>query len=102
MLLSSIIGYSQQQGKAIGKPDPGKETKVVELSCGKCQFHMKGKGCDLAVRINGKSYYVDGPGIDDFGDAHANDGFCMAIRKAEVQGVVVKNRFKASYIKLLD
>lgn len=34
-------------------------TQVVEASCGKCQLNMEGSGCDLAVRINGKSYFVD-------------------------------------------
>ena len=55
----------------------------------------------MAVRIAGKAYYADGADIDNFGDAHADDGMCNAIRKAEVQGVLVENRFKISYIKLL-
>ena len=55
----------------------------------------------MAVRIDGKAYYVDGTDIDSFGDAHADDGMCNAIRKAEVQGELVNNRFKISYIKLL-
>ena len=50
--------------------------QVVEAACGQCQFKMKGKSCDLAVRIDGKSYFVDGTKIDDHGDAHAKDGFC--------------------------
>jgi hypothetical protein len=62
---------------------------------------MKGHGCDLAVRIDGKSYFVDGTSIDSHGDAHANDGFCAAIRKAEVVGSIVDNRFKATSFKLL-
>jgi len=85
----------------ISKPDPSKKIQTVELSCGECKFKLKGKSCDLAVRINGKAYFIDGASIDSFGDAHANDGFCKAIRKAEVQGEVVKNRFKVTYIKLL-
>ena len=36
---------------------------------------MKGKGCSLAIRLNGQTYFVDGTGIDSFGDAHASDGF---------------------------
>ena len=82
-------------------PDSTKKILTVEASCGQCQFKMQGKGCSLAVRINGKSYFVDGTSIDDHGDAHGQDGFCEAIRKAEVQGEVVDNRFKASYFKLL-
>ena len=76
--------------------------QVVEASCGQCKFGMKDKkGCDLAVRIDGKSYFVDGTSLDDHGDAHAEDGFCSAIRKAEVTGTITGNRFKASSFKLL-
>jgi len=75
--------------------------QVVEIACGECQFEMKGKDCELAIRINGKSYFVDGKGIDDFGDAHGEHGFCNAVGKAEVYGKIVNNRFKATNIKLL-
>lgn len=75
--------------------------QIVEASCGQCQFGMKGQDCDLAVRIDGKSYFVDGTHIDKHGDAHAADGFCAAVRKAEVIGEVVENRFKVTYFKLL-
>jgi hypothetical protein len=62
---------------------------------------LEGKGCTLAVRISGKSYFVDGTSIDEHGDPHAKDGFCEAIRKAEVQGEIVNNRFKSTYFKLV-
>ena len=97
----SFAGFSQNKKADISKPDPAKKTQVVEASCGQCQFHMKGKGCSLAVRIDGKPYFVDGAAIDSFGDAHAKDGFCETVRKAEVQGAVVNNRFKVTYFKLL-
>lgn len=74
---------------------------VVETACGECQFKLTGKGCDLAVRIDGKAYFVDGTDIDSHGDAHAKDGFCNAVRKAEVQGEIVNNRYKVTYFKLL-
>ena len=77
------------------------KAKIVEASCGQCQFGMTGQGCDLAVRIDGKSYFVDGSSIDSHGDAHAKDGFCSAIRKASVKGEVVNNRFKATSFTLL-
>lgn len=92
---------AQTEKPDLSKPDPAKDVQVVEVSCGECKFHMKGKGCNLAVRMNDKAYYVDGAGIDTFGDAHADDGFCNAIRKAEVQGTVVDNKFKVTYMKLL-
>lgn len=76
--------------------------QVVEASCGQCQFGIKDKkGCDLAVRIDGKSYFVDGTNLNDHGDAHAEDGFCSAVRKAEVVGEVKDNRFVVTYFKLL-
>jgi hypothetical protein len=77
------------------------KSQIVEVSCGECQFGLKGKGCDLAVRIDGKSYFVDGTKIDDHGDAHAKDGFCEAIRKAEVTGKIVNNRFQVTSFTLL-
>lgn len=96
-----ISTFTTAQTKDIHTPDPAKKIMVVETACGKCQLGLKGKICELAVRINGKAYYVDGTSIDDYGDAHANDGFCNAVRKAEVQGEIVNGRFKATYFKLL-
>lgn len=78
------------------------KTQLVEVSCGQCQFGMKDKkGCDLAVRIDGKSYFVDGTKLDDHGDAHAADGFCSAVRQAAVIGEIKNNRFVVTYFKLL-
>jgi hypothetical protein len=83
-------------------PDPHKKIQVVEVSCGKCNFALGGESCKLAVRIKGKSYFVDGAAIDDFGDAHAKAGLCNAVRKAQVQGEIVDNKFKATYFKLIE
>jgi hypothetical protein len=102
LILFVLSAGAQKTAVTISKPDPAKKIQVVETSCGECQFHMTGKGCHLAVRIDGKAYFVDGTSIDDHGDAHAADGFCEAIKKAEVQGEVVDNRFKASYFKLVN
>ncbi|WP_310555615.1 DUF6370 family protein [Flavobacterium sp.] len=77
------------------------KTKIVEASCGQCKFGMKASGCDLAVRIDGKAYFVEGTKLDDHGDAHAHDGFCSTIRKAEIAGEIVGDRFKATSFKLL-
>jgi hypothetical protein len=97
---SFIVSSAQTQEPAT-KPDPTKKIQTVEASCGQCNFGLKVKGCDLAVRINGKAYFVDGTAIDSHGDAHAEDGFCNTVRKADVQGEIVKDRFKATYFKLL-
>lgn len=78
-----------------------KEAQVVEASCGSCKFGLKADDCSLAVKIDGEAYFVDGSGIDDHGDAHAEDGFCNAVRKAEVKGKMVNGRFQSTYFKLL-
>ena len=93
-LLFFCTTYAQENKKTT--------SKVVEVSCGQCKFAMTDKkGCDLAVRIDGKSYFVEGTTIDEHGDAHANDGFCSAIRKAEVVGEIKDNKFVVTYFKLL-
>ena len=78
--------------------------QVAEISCGQCQFELDSQnGCDLAVRIDNKAYFVDGFDIDAFGDAHdQHTGFCEVVRKAEVTGIVENGRFKASSVRLVD
>ena len=46
------------QGQNFSNPDSTKKTLTVEASCGQCQFGLKGEGCRLAVRIDGKAYFV--------------------------------------------
>ena len=75
--------------------------QIVEASCGECQFKLEGSGCDLAVRIDGKSYFVDGAKIDEHGDAHSQHGMCNAIRQARVTGEIKDGRFVASAFELL-
>ena len=83
-----------------------KKSKVIaaEVSCGQCQFGLKTQdGCDLAVRLDDKAYFVDGFHIDDFGDAHNEEtGFCEVIRKAEVIGKIKGNRYQAESITLIE
>ncbi len=95
------VAASAQTQKVKETPVTKISHQVVETACGSCMFHMKDKGCNLAVRINGKAYLVDGTTIDDHGDAHADDGFCNAVRKAEVSGSIVNDRFVATSFKLL-
>ena len=76
--------------------------QVVEAGCGQCQLGMTEKsGCDLAIRIDGKSYFVDGTSIHDHGDAHADDGFCEAIRQANVKGEIIEGRFKSESFTII-
>ena len=97
----SFTGKAQNTETKTSKADTTKKIQTVEASCGQCQFHLPGKGCQLAVRIDGKAYFADGTTIDEHGDAHAPDGFCEAIKKAEVQGEIINNRFKVTYFKLI-
>ncbi len=92
-----ILNVSLAQEK---KPIQQKK-QIVEASCGQCQFGMKGQGCDLAVRIDGKPYFVEGTHIDKHGNAHAEDGFCQTIRKAEVVGTINDSTFVVTHFKLL-
>ena len=98
----SLAVPAQQQKLLMDQPDSTKRLLLVDASCGQCKFGMKGDGCKLAVRINGRSYFVEGTEIDDHGDAHAAKGFCNAIRKAQVQGEIKGNKFIATYFKLVD
>lgn len=78
--------------------------QVAAISCGQCQFKLDSKtGCDLAVRIDNKAYFIEGFNIDDFGDAHnKTTGFCEVVRKGEVTGVIEEGKFIASSIKLIE
>lgn len=93
-MLTFSLGFAQKKET--------QKTQVVEASCGQCQFGMTSKkGCDLAVRIDGKSYFVEGTKLDDHGDAHAKDGFCEAIRKAEISGEIINDKYVVTSFKLL-
>lgn len=78
--------------------------QIAKISCGQCQFALDSKdGCDLAIKIDDKAYFVEGFGIDDFGDAHnKTTGFCEVIRKGEITGKVIDNRFIATTIKMIN
>ena len=99
-LLFSVGTYAQEK-KSTGKFDDKKKTYEVLASCGTCNFKMKAPGCPLAIKLDGKYYFVDGTKIDDHGDAHADDGFCNVIKKAKVQGTVKGDRFTASYFEII-
>lgn len=77
------------------------EDVTVEAACGQCQFGLPGDSCDLAVRVDGVAYFVNGTGIDDHGDAHATDGFCNTVRHATVSGRIEDDRFVATSFVLL-
>ncbi|MCG1035258.1 DUF6370 family protein [Polaribacter sargassicola] len=96
IVLSLLIFASCSNKKEINQ--------VTDISCGQCQFGLDSeKGCSLAIRVDEKAYFVDGFGIDDFGDAHnKHTGFCEVVRKAEIAGAIENGRFKANTIKLIE
>lgn len=92
----SVLGCRQDVEEANrSTSDQSPETMLVEAACGQCQFGLAGNGCDLAVRIDGIAYFVDGSGIDDHGDAHDASGLCNSVRTALVSGDVEEDRFMA-------
>ena len=104
ILLSSLLficSYAQDGTKKKLVLDKSKPVYELDSSCGTCMFKMNGKGCVLAVKYEGKSYFVEGTNIDDHGDAHDKEGFCNAIKKAKVQGSVVGDKFLVTYFELI-
>ena len=58
-----------------------------------CQFELTSqKGCDLAVRIDNKAYFVDGAHIDDFGD-----GSVDGIDEGIIVGTVTTNNYNSFF-----
>lgn len=87
---------------AIQAQDKKIEKQTVDASCGQCKLGLKGKkGCDLAVKIDDKAYFVEGVNMNQFGDAHGKDGMCNAVRKAEVSGEIKGDKFVATAFKVL-
>mgnify|MGYP003667059589 CR=1 FL=1 len=74
---------------------------IYEIACGKCIYDMTGDDCDLAVLIDGKHYYVDGSGVSDHGDEHADDGLCETPRKALIKGQIKYGVFLAESVKII-
>jgi hypothetical protein len=101
LLFIPFLSFGQKTETNKLKFDPNKKTLKVEASCGICMLNMNGKECLLAVKYNGESYYVDGAGIDDFGDAHSDTGFCNSISDAKIQGKLIDEIFFVSYFELI-
>jgi hypothetical protein len=71
------------------------EARVVETACGVCIFGMEGRGCPLAVKIDGKPYLVTGASVN----AHTA-GLCEAARSATVTGQIEGDKFVATSFDL--
>jgi hypothetical protein len=101
-LLVFAVSCGQQASKTTEiTPEQLAKGVVVEAACGECMFELPGESCDLAVKINGQAYFVDGAAIDAHGDAHADDGMCTTVRKAEVAGEIKDGRFISKSFNLL-
>lgn len=101
LLSISIVVIALASCATMKKEDTAIEG-VYDVSCGICNFEMTGDDCELAIRIDGKDYYVEGSAIDEHGDAHAEDGLCTVVRKAKVKGVIKKGVFVAESIELIE
>jgi NADH dehydrogenase [ubiquinone] 1 alpha subcomplex assembly factor 1 len=78
------------------------DAESARAGCATCVFNMPGvRGCVLAVKIDGSVYLVQGSDIDAHGDAHAPDGLCNAVRRANAKGVISGDRFVADELLLL-
>ena len=103
-LICALLVLACKEEKKISRNELKFNTEMelikAEASCGICMFNMNGKNCELAIKINDEKYYVKGADIDSFGDAHSDTGFCNAIRKVEIQGQVISNKFLLTYFKL--
>jgi hypothetical protein len=99
LILTALLAFGVSAG---AQEKTELKDRVVEASCGECQFEMDGKSCDLAVKIDGRAYFVEGIKIDDYGDAHAHNGLCNAIRKAKVSGEIKNDKFVATSFVLVD
>lgn len=93
----SLNAFAQEDVKTEEK----KDVQLVEASCGSCMLGLEGSGCSLAVKIDGKSYPVEGVDFHKLGDPHAKHGMCNAIRVAEVSGELEEGVFIASTFNLL-
>lgn len=101
MKFLSILVVSLSLFSCASVKETSKISQVANVSCGICNFKMTGEECDLAVEIDGKYYYTVGSGIDEHGDSHASDGFCNAIRKADVVGEIKHGVFYIESLKVL-
>ena len=100
LILAFVLGATSMNAQE--KKAAAQEPVIVEVACGQCMFGMKDKkGCDLAAMVDGKPFFVEGTKLDDHGDAHAADGFCSAVSKAEVVGELKDNKFVVTSFKLL-
>ncbi len=103
-LVLGLVGCKPAEKPSEAKRAPAAPTltsQMVEAGCASCIFYMPGvKGCELAVKIDGKPYLVTGSEIDDHGDAHGSSGLCVSARQALVTGQIEDDKFAAKSFEL--
>lgn len=99
-LLVSFVCFGQETIKNNLKFNPNLSIIKAKASCGICMFDMQGEKCELAVQFNDSKYYVEGADIDDYGDAHSDEGFCNAIIDVSIQGEIINNTFLLTFFKV--
>ena len=72
--------------------------QLAEIGCALCQMGLDCESCQLAVKIEDKTYFVEGFEMD----AEAEHELCSVIKKAKVKGQVAENRFKAENIEFIE
>lgn len=99
-VLCLAFGYT-----ANAQEEAAKESKLkrVEISCGQCNFGMTGGGCSLAVKMDGKAYFVDGMKMTDFGDPHSKEGLCVVVKQGLAEGEVnADGKFVATKLAVVE
>ena len=99
--LALMIGLASSAASNFTVKNFSDSTQIVKTACGECIYGKQGTGCQLAVKIKGKVYFVEGTTIADHGDEHAEDGFCNTQRKAKVSGKIVGEKFVATSFELV-
>ncbi len=75
--------------------------RTAEAGCAMCIYEMEGaESCALAVKVDGRPYYVTGSTIFDHGDPHAADGLCKTGREAVIDGKIEGGRVVATKIEI--
>ena len=67
----------------------------------KCKAFLIISSNNINFLVGKKTFNVKGTGMEDHGDSHAEDGFCNAVRIANVKGKVSKGKFKSESFALI-
>ena len=103
--MSSILRMLIPVGLALGliactgaASDLRASAMTLEVGCASCIYEMEGvEDCELAARIDGKTYLVELEGFD----AHSA-GLCAGAKTAVVTGAIEGDRFHATNLELVE